>query len=301
MNIPVKKLADGRALPVLGLGTWHMGGDAQKAVTDQVEKDIKAIRYAIESGYSHIDTAEVYADGFTEEMVAEAIQPLKRDDIFLASKAKQGNHTKQKLAEALDGSLKRLKTDYLDLYYLHRFSPDIPLEETAEALNTAVKAGKVKQVGVSNFSAAHVDELQKFLDVKIFANQVHYNLAFREPALSGLLAHAVAKDYFVVAWRPLRFIKRNAAAPLLNHNVWEKGAFPIVDALAATYQVTNVQVALAWLVNQQNVTTLVKSSQAKHLDEASAGAGLVLTAEDMARLTAEFQPQFAVSDSIPLE
>lgn len=301
MTILIKTLKDGRSLPVLGLGTWLMGGDTQRSVSPQNFKDIEAIKNAIDLGYTHIDTAEIYGDGHTEELVGEALKTVPREKIFLASKARQGSHTSEKLAYSLDHSLMRLKTDYLDLYYLHRATPETPLEETAEALNKAITQGKIKHVGVCNFTAARLDQLQSFLDTKIFANQVHYNLAFREPQQSGLLKHAQEKDYFVIAWRPVRLVKRTSDNPQIQHNVWDKGIFPLVDEMAHKYNKTNVQIALAWLIHQPFVTTLLKSSRPENLREAIGGAEFTLTQEDFNILSNSFQPQYPVSDSIPLE
>jgi diketogulonate reductase-like aldo/keto reductase len=216
MNIPCKSLKDGRSLPALGIGTWLMGGDFQRLVSTQDVKDISAIRCAMDLGFTHIDTAEIYGDGHAEELVGEAIRMLPRDEIFLASKARQGNHTREKLANALDETLKRLRTDYLDLYYLHRATPETPMEETAEALNKAVEQGKIKNIGVCNFSMDRFDKLQSYLNSKIFANQVHYNLAFREPQKAGMLEHAKIRDYFIVAWRPIRLVKSNTDNPQVN-------------------------------------------------------------------------------------
>ncbi len=300
-GIPLKKLKDGRSLPVLGLGTWLMGGDAHRSDSPQDGKDISAIQKAVDLGYTHIDTAEIYGDGHTEELVGEALGHLPREKVFLASKVRQGNHTREKLAHALDQSLKRLKTDYLDLYYLHRATPETPLDETAEALNKAFEQGKIRNVGVCNFSATRLDQLQAHLKTKILANQVHYNLAFREPQQSGLLNHAQEKDYFIVAWRPIRLVKRNAETPHVTHNIWDKGAFPILDKLAEKYHKTNVQIALAWLIHQPFVTTLLKSSQPKNLAEAIGGLDFVLSPEDFDMLSSSFQPQYPVSDTIGLE
>jgi diketogulonate reductase-like aldo/keto reductase len=300
-SIPTKQLRSGLSLPVLGLGTWLMGGDAMRTDTPQDALDVRAIEGAVEMGYSHIDTAEIYGAGHTEELVGQALKSVDRSKVFLASKAKQGNHTPQLLASALEASLRRLGTDYLDLYYLHRYTPNTPLEETAEGLNALHAAGKIKHVGVCNFSAAHLDELQHYLKPRIIANQVHYNLAFREPERTGMLTHAIEKDYFVIAWRPLRLAKRNADAPPVEHNVWESGAFPTIETLAKKYGKTNVQIALAWTTQQPNVLTLVKSSRTVAQQEAAAAFDFKLSPEDYTALSRDFTPQYPVSDTIPLE
>lgn len=137
MQVPLKILNDGTALPALGLGTWLMGGDNQRIISPQDEIDISTVKAAIDNGLIHIDTAELYGAGGAEEIVGKAIENFDRSKLFIASKAYKGHHSLNTLPQALDSSLKRLKTDYVDLYYLHLPTPETPFEETAEALNKA--------------------------------------------------------------------------------------------------------------------------------------------------------------------
>jgi diketogulonate reductase-like aldo/keto reductase len=300
MFIPTKTLKNGMSIPNLGLGTWMMGGDENKMISPQDDIDVSILSQALDNGFSHIDTAEKYANGYTEELVSRAINIKPRESLFLASKASKGNHTKNLLSRSLDETLKRLGTDYLDLYYLHQRTPETPFEETAEALNRAHQAGKIKNIGVCNFSKESFDELQKYLKPKIFANQVHYNLAFREPETSGLINHAKEKGYFIVAWRPLKLVKRNVDTPSVQHNIWESGAFPILDKMSEKYKVTNVQIALSWVTHHPHVVTLVKSSNLDHLIEASKGVSINLSDTDYKTLSENFFPQYQSSDSIAL-
>ena len=212
----------------------------------------------------------------------------------------KGNHTRALLEQSLNNSLSRLKTDYIDLYYLHQPTLEIPFEETAAGLNKAHKDGKIKHVGVCNFSKERFDELQQYLDMPIIANQVHYNLVFREADVSGLITHAQSYDYFVIAWRPLRFKKRNANNSSVETNAWEAGAFPLLDEMAAKYQKTNVQIALNWTTHKPNVLTLVKSSNPDHLADAAHSFDWPLDDTDYHRLDRDFRPIFETSDTIPL-
>jgi diketogulonate reductase-like aldo/keto reductase len=125
-------------------------------------------------------------------------------------------------------------------------------------------------------------------------------LSFREPEYSGLIHHAKDHDYFMIAWRPLKLVKRNTLSPLVPHNVWEKGVFPILDHISSRYGVTNVQMALAWVTHHDHVVTLVKSSRLDHLLEAAEGVSIPLSDEDYKILSQEFSPQFNVSDTISL-
>jgi len=300
MNIPFKILNHNLRLPSLGLGTWMMGGDENKTASSQDAVDIRLIEQALDNGFIHIDTAEKYANGYTEELIAQAIKNKSRENIFLASKASKGNHSKFLLKQSLDASLKRLGTDYLDLYYLHQHTPEIPFEETAEALSLACQVGKIKHIGVCNFSVQSFDALQKYLEPKILANQVHYNLAFREPEFSGLIEHSAIHNYFIVAWRPLKLIKRNVVNPSVSHNIWETGAFPILDEMSKRYNATNVKIALSWVTHRPNIVTLVKSSNISHLIESAAGTQITLSNEDYKILSENFYPQYKLSDSIIL-
>lgn len=301
MPIPEKTLKDGTKIPALGLGTWLMGGDTSRTENAQQDAhDITAIRTAIELGFTHIDTAEAYGDGHTEELIAQAIKESPRTDLFLASKAKQGHHTKPLLHHALNESLKRLNTDYLDLYYLHQPTLETPVEETAEALNLAYKQGKIKHIGVCNFTADRLDNLQRCLEPRIIANQVHYNLSFREPEICGLLDHAKQKDYFIIAWRPLRLKRRNQDNPAVSYNIWEKGISPRMDGMSQKLGLTNTQLALLWTTHHPNVATLIKSSNPTHLQEAIQGFDRTLSRNDYDDLSRNFRPQYTKSDTIPL-
>lgn len=300
MTIPFKTLKDGTRLPALGLGTWLMGGDAARTDTPQDAIDIGVIQKSIELGFTHIDTAELYGAGHAEEIVADGIKGADRSKLFIATKATNGHHTQDLLAKSLDASLNRLKTDYIDLYYLHAPSLDTPLEETAKALNAAYNTGKIKHVGVCNFATDRFDQLQSFLEPKIIANQVHYNLSFREPEKCGLLNHAVDHDYFVVAWRTLRLKRRNHDAPAVSYNIWERGVSAIVDQMADKYGVSNTQIALLWTTYHPNVATLIKSSNPTHLGEAINSFKTTLSPADYQALSDQFAPQFDKSDTIPL-
>jgi len=300
MPIPYKILKSGFKLPAIGLGTWLMGGDTTRIESPQDAIDITAIRTAIDLGFTHIDTAEIYGDGHAEEIIATAIGAMNRENLCIATKAKQGHHTYPLLTAALDSSLKRLQTDYIDLYYLHQPTLDTPLEETADALNAAHRAGKIKSVGVCNFTADRLDKLQSFLKPKIVANQVHYNLSFREPEKLGLLNHAIDKDYFVIAWRPLRLKRRNQNNPAVSYNIWEKGVSPIVDEMANKYNLSNTQIALLWTTAHSHVTTLIKSSNPAHLKEAVDSFKTFIPSDDIAKLSQDFVPQYDISDTIAL-
>src|SRR3990172_9382594 len=146
-----EEMPGGGRIPVLGLGTYGMGGGMSPSYS-QDEKIVNAIRTAIVLGYTHIDTAEMYASGHTEELVGRAIKDFNRADLLIATKVKPANLRYQDVLAALQGSLKRLDTEYVDLYLIHWPNSSIPLEETFRALNELVARGQARRLGVSNFS-----------------------------------------------------------------------------------------------------------------------------------------------------
>ncbi len=299
--IPVRTLRNGFALPVLGLGTWLMGGDTVVDPTADLAREVAALQAGLALGFRHIDTAEIYSKGVAETIVATAIKDFPRADLILASKVSTPNHDYDDLLKSLKGSLERLQTPYLDIYYLHAPNLEVPLAETARALNVAHRDGLIRHIAVSNFLPERLDALQAYLDSPIVVNQVHYNLAFREAEAVGMFDHAVKHDYFVEAWSPLRLKKRNVDNALASKNVWERGVYPVLDAVANSNGKTNVQIALNWVVSHPQTITLIKSSSPAHLREAVGACDWSLSTTDAEILTRDFQPQFVVSDSIPLK
>ncbi len=266
-------------IPVLGLGTWGMGG-FEYIDNSRDKEEIEAVHFAIKLGMTHIDTAEIYAAGHSEEIVGEALKIIKgkRKNIFLATKVWPHNFSYANVLKAAENSLQRLKTDYIDLYYLHWPNPSVSIKETMRAMEQLVKAGKVKHVGVSNFSVEELEEAQETFAHKIVANQVHYSLLHREPE-KELLPYCQKKGVMLVAYTPL-----------------EKGAFltlkdergELLDELAKNYGKTRNQVALNWLVYRKNVIAIPKASDPEHLKENADAAGWKLGAADIKKLDIVF-------------
>src|SRR5690348_11499138 len=175
MIIPTKQLKNGFTMPVFGLGTWEMGGRLDKDTTHDSD-DIQAIRQAIDVGISHIDTAEKYAAGHAEELVGEAIQGYDRAKLFIASKVRPENFKYDDVLKAVENSLKRLKTEYLNLCYLHSPNDEVSIEETMKAMDTLQEEGLVKNIAVSNFTIERFEQAQSVTSNKIVANQLHLNL-----------------------------------------------------------------------------------------------------------------------------
>lgn len=289
MNIPKKKLKSGLELDVLAFGTWLMGGAKKEADYSHDEREIKAIQKAYELGMRRFDTAELYGVGHAEELLGKALKGINRKELFITSKVKGDNLAYKQVLSACEGSLNRLETDYLDLYLLHWTSDDVPIAETMQAMDELLANGKIKNIGISNFSTKSTRQAQAATRNKIVLNQVHYNLIFRQPEREGLLDFCQKDDIFMEAWRP---IEKGFLA--------EEGS-TLLDELAKKYEKTPVQVAINWLISQENVLTLFKASNPAHTEENLGALGWNLASEDVGRLREEFPNQREVSDAVPLE
>lgn len=287
MQIPQKKLSNGFEMPIYGLGTWQIGGGKERNKNNNDEADIDAIRFAIESGITHIDTAETYAEGHTEQLVGEAIRSFDRKNIFLSSKVYTTNLAYNDVLRSAEGSLNRLRTNYLDLYLLHRYNPKIPLSETMRALDDLVKSGKVKHIGVCNFPVEKLQEAQSFTKNKIVCDQVHFNLKYREAEKRKVVEYCQKNDMFLVAWRPLQL-----------GSLLEKSS--ILSEFSEKYKKTPAQVAINWLISQPHVVTISKTTTKEHLLENLGGVGWEMESNDVERLRKEFPNQESISNAVPL-
>lgn len=288
MRIPTKKLHTGFEMPVFGLGTWQMGGRKEHDPNNDDDADITAIRTAIDFGITHIDTAEVYADGYAEVLVGKAIKDCDRSKLFIASKVQADNLAHDSVIHSCTQSLERLQTPYLDLYLLHRYSPRFELKQTIKALDELVAQGLVKNIGVCNFNKEHLAEAQSYTKNKIVCNQVHFNLEFREPEVTGLLEYCQKNDVFLVAWRPVGKGNLLEAVPLVLREMCDK------------YQKSPAQIAINWLVSQPNVLTLSKTRNIEHLKENLGAIGWDMEKADVEKLRAEYPNQKQISDVVPL-
>jgi len=288
MIIPTKKLKNGFEMPVYGLGTWQMGGRETRDPNNNDQADIQAIKNAIDLGITHIDTAESYADGYAEILIGKAIKGYNRDKLFIVSKAHVEHLGYDDLIKAARNSLGRLGISYLNLYLAHRYSPSIPVKETMRAMDTLVELGLIKNIGVSNFNIDELVEAQSYTKHKIVANQLHLNLKYREAERKGILQYCQQNDVMFIAWRPLQ-----KGVLLLNQD-------NIVDELAKKYQKTPTQIALNWLISQDNVITLSKTRNIEHLKENLSAANWKMDNEDIERLRNNYPNQADISDAVPL-
>ena len=179
-NIQTKTLKNGFSIPIFGLGTWEMGGRMERDRSNDDRADIQAIKNAIDAGITHIDTAEVYANGYSEKLLSKAIRDYDRSKLFIVSKVARVNQQYEQVKESCKESLKRLGLSYVDLYLLHAPSQDTPIEETMRAIDELIEEGLIKSIGVSNFTVKQLERAQKATKNKIVVNQNHYNLIVRE-------------------------------------------------------------------------------------------------------------------------
>lgn len=278
-----KTLKCGFSMPVLGMGTWQMGGRMERDSRNDDAGQIQALKTGLELGFNLIDTAESYADGKAEELVGEAIRGYDRGKLFLTSKVWKTHVAYDDVLRAAENSLKRLGTDYLDLYLYHQVNNEVPLKETMRAFDRLVSEKLVRHIGVSNFALERFKRAQACAEHKIVVNQIHYSLSVREPE-SELLPWLQENDVMIQAWRPLRGVPDCA---LLNE-------------LCAKYGKTKSQIALNWLIMQKNIVTITASSSARHIQDNLDAAAFEMAPSDVELLTRDFPEKKFISDAVPL-
>lgn len=276
------RLPSGRPIPVLGQGTWGMGEERFKR-----QDEIDALRYGISLGLTLIDTAEMYGDGGAEELIGEAIQEIPRTEVFLVSKVLPQNATLRGVMQACDRSLKRLKTDYLDLYLLHWLGY-VPMAETLKAFHLLKKEGAILDYGVSNFDYDDMKEATVLPGGdEIAANQVLYNLLHR-----GI-------EWDLLPWCRRHGIPIMAYSPLGHSQAEQEQMFehPQMKAIAERHNANPSQIALAWLLQQETVA-IPKAASHKHIQDNRAALNIKLTERDLEELDRAFPPPY---QKIPLE
>lgn len=262
-------LPGGETVPALGQGTWFMGERA-----DRRPAEVAALRHGLELGMTLIDTAEMYAEGGAEEVVAEAIAG-RRDAVFLVSKVYPHNASRRGVAEACARSLKRLRTDRIDLYLLH-WRGSYPLAETVEGFTRLQEAGHIRHWGVSNLDTADMEELWRLADGQGCAtDQILYNITRRGP------------EWDLLPWCRARGL------PVMAYSPVEQGRLPRasgLEAVAARHEVDRFAVALAWLLAQDGVIAIPKAADLEHVTANRRAAEFTLTADDLATLARDFPP-----------
>jgi diketogulonate reductase-like aldo/keto reductase len=268
-TIRTATLPSGEAVPVLGQGTWKMGEDGRRRADE-----VNALKLGLDLGITLIDTAEMYASGGAEEVVAEAIAG-RRDEVFLVSKVLPSNASRNAVPAACEKSLRRLGTDSIDLYLLH-WPGSVPLAETVDAFEALKQAGKIRTWGVSNFDTDEMEELTRLpAGGNVQTNQVLYNLSRRGP------------EFDLAPW------SRQRGIPLMAYSPVEQGALARnakLEAVAARHNATPAQIALAWVMAQDGVIAIPKASHQEHVRQNVAALDIKLTSQDFADLDRAFPP-----------
>lgn len=262
-------LPDGERVPALGMGTWNMGDDRATRA-----EELATLRLGLDLGLRLIDTAEMYGEGLSEQLIGEAIAG-RRDEVFLISKVYPHNASRRGIAAACERSLRRLGTDRLDLYLLH-WRGDVPFEETMEGLQALQREGKIRHYGVSNLDLSDMEELWEVPggnDVAV--NQLLYNLS-RRGIEWDLLPWLRERHVPVMAYSPIE------QARLVRH--------PKLVRFAQECGMTPAQVALAWLLSRDGVIAIPKTGHRERLRENIGALSHTLTAERLATLDSIFPP-----------
>jgi diketogulonate reductase-like aldo/keto reductase len=262
------RLPSGETVPALGQGTWRMGESASRRADE-----IRALRLGLDLGMSLVDTAEMYADGGAEKVVAEALAG-RRDEVFVVTKVSPGNASRAGTVAACERSLRRLATDRIDLYLLHWPSRH-PLAETVAAFEELRAAGKIRHWGVSNFDVGEMEELLEAGGNAVAANQVLYNLTRR-----GI-------EFDLFAWLAARHV------PVMAYSPVEQGrlaAHRELGRIAGAYNATPAQVALAFTLLRPDVISIPKATALDHVRNNAAAADLALTPADRTALDRVFPP-----------
>jgi len=260
-------LPTGEDVPVLGQGTWQMAeNDARRS------QEVEALRLGVELGMTLIDTAEMYGEGASEKLIAEALG-AERDRLFLVSKVYPHNASRRGVVEACERSLRRLGTDRLDLYLLH-WRGSVPLEETVAGFEELRRSGKIRHWGVSNFDTDDMEELFSIEGGQAcVTNQVLYNVTRRGP------------EFDLIPWMTAR------GMPLMAYSPIEQGRLPKAGGLqdiGRNHGASAYQIALAWLLQKPGVIAIPKASSPAHVRENARALEIRLNPEELELIDREF-------------
>jgi aryl-alcohol dehydrogenase (NADP+) len=304
----------------LSLGTMTYGSRQWREWVLEDAESRPFIQLALELGINFFDTADVYSLGVSEEVLGKAIKELaQRDQVIIATKVfnKMGDGpndrglSRKHIFDSIDASLKRLQTDYVDLYQIHRWDYETPIEETLEALHDLVKLGKVRYLGISSVYAWQFAKALYLADIhgwtRFVSIQNHYNLVYREEERE-IIPLSLDQGIGIIPWSPLArgFLAGNrnkegygetlrAKSDEFAHNLYYQSSdFQIVDRvveLAEKRGVKPAQIALSWLLHKPGVTSpIIGASKIEHLKEAVEAVDLLLSAEEIKFLEEPYQP-----------
>jgi aryl-alcohol dehydrogenase-like predicted oxidoreductase len=301
------------------LGMMSYGNDSDRAWALDEEAAEPLVRAAVEGGISFFDTADTYSAGASEVATGRLVPKyLSREEAVIATKVfmpmtpgpNGGGLSRKHILAAIDASLRRLNLDYVDLYQIHRFDPNVPIEETMDALNEVVRSGKARYIGASSMyawqfaKAQHVAERNGW--ARFVSMQNHYNLVYREEERE-MIPLCLDQGIGVIPWSPLargvlagnrtregeKRTTRSSSDPFTDY-LYSEGDFDVVDRVnevAAERGVSPAQVALAWLLHRPGVTApIVGVTKPGHLEDALAAEQVELGDDEMRRLEERYVP-----------
>lgn len=267
------KLNDGSMMPKLGQGTWYMGENPRKRADE-----IESLRLGIELGMTLIDTAEMYGEGLSEELIGEAIKDTKRENLYIVSKVYPYNAGRKNIFNSCRKSMERLGTDYLDMYLLH-WRGRVPLSETVACMEELKKEGLIRNWGVSNFDT---DDMEELLSVPFGANcrvnQVLYNLGSRGIEYD-LLPFMKSNGMATMAYCPMAHDRHT------RNSIAEETS---VTQISSKYGISPEQLMLAFVLSNERVCAIPKSSNPQHVLQNAAAMDIVLSPEDLDMLAVQF-------------
>ena len=313
----------------LALGAMTYGSRKWHEWVLEEEESRPFIKLALELGINFFDTADVYSLGVSEEILGRALKDFaKRDQVVIATKvfSKIGDGpndrglSRKHIFDSIDASLRRLQTDYVDLYQIHRWDYETPIEETVEALHDLVKAGKVRYLGISSVYAWQFAKALYLADkhgwTRFVSIQNHYNLVYREEERE-IIPLSLDQGIGIIPWSPLArgFLAGNrqkegfgetvrAKTDELGHSrYYQDSDFQVVDRVVELAQKRGVkptQIALAWLLHQPGVTApIVGASKIEHLKDAVEAVDLKLSDEERKFLEEPYQPHPIIGHQYP--
>jgi aryl-alcohol dehydrogenase-like predicted oxidoreductase len=298
------------------LGMMSFGKAADREWTLDHEGAQPIVRRAVEGGITFFDTADVYNGGESEVITGRLLRELfaSREEYVVATKvwgktmAGENGHglSRKHILASIDASLTRLGLDYVDLYQIHRWDPTTPIEETMDALNDVVRAGKARYIGASSMYAWQFAKAQAVAATRFVSMQNHYNLLYREEERE-MIPQCLDQGVAVIPWSPLargvlagnrtrsgEKLTTRANTDSFADYLYSEGDFSIVDRvgeLAGERGVAPAQVALSWLLHKPGVTApIVGATKASHLDDALAAEELSLSEEELTRLEEPYVP-----------
>lgn len=302
------------------LGTMTYGTPQWRPWVLDEEASRPFIRRALELGVNFFDTADMYSNGLSEEVLGRALRDFsRREEIILATKVyfpmgpgqNERGLSRLHILRSIDNSLRRLATDYVDLYQIHRWDPETPIEETLEALHDVVKAGKARYIGASSMYAWQFAKALYLADLhgwtRFISMQNHYNMVYREEERE-MLPLCRDQGIGVIPWSPLArgFLAGNRSREEWGQTVraktddfahtlyYQDSDFAVADqaaALAKTRGVTPAQIALAWLLHKPGVTApIIGASRMPQLEESVAALEIRLSEEEIAALEGAYRP-----------